>query len=62
MIVVALTGNYGSGKSTVARMFADLGARTLDADEVVRRLLSEPDVIKEIVEAFGEEAVCRRGC
>ena len=57
MIVVALTGNYGSGKSTVARMFGDLGARTLDADEIVRRLLSEPDVIKEIIEAFGEEAV-----
>ncbi len=57
MTVVGLTGNYGSGKSTVAGMFGDLGARTLDADEIVRRLLMEPDVIKEIVEAFGEEAV-----
>ena len=57
MTIVGLTGNYGSGKSTVAGMFGDLGARTLDADEIVRRLLVEPDVIKEIVEAFGEEAV-----
>ncbi|MGO9378784.1 MAG: dephospho-CoA kinase [Dissulfurispiraceae bacterium] len=57
MIIVGLTGNYGSGKSTVVRMFADLGAKTLDADEIVRQLLGESDVIKEIAEAFGEEAV-----
>jgi dephospho-CoA kinase len=57
MIVVGLTGNYGSGKSTVAGMFGDLGAKTLDADDIVRQLFVEPDVIKEIIEAFGEEAV-----
>lgn len=57
MITVGLTGNYGSGKSTVAKMFAELGARTLDADEIVGNLLDEPDVIQEIVEAFGEEAL-----
>ncbi|HMK61794.1 MAG TPA: dephospho-CoA kinase [Dissulfurispiraceae bacterium] len=57
MIVVGLTGNYGSGKSTVADMFRQLGARTLDADEIVHQLLDGPEVIKEIEEAFGEEIV-----
>ena len=57
MIVVGLTGNYGAGKSTVARMFRDLGATTIDTDEIVRRLLEEGEVIQEIREAFGEEAV-----
>jgi len=45
MIVVGLTGCYGSGKSTVAGMFRQLGARTLDADEIVQQLLGEPVVI-----------------
>jgi len=57
MIVVGLTGNYGAGKSTVARMFRGLGAMTIDTDEIVRRLLEETEVIQEIREAFGEEAL-----
>jgi dephospho-CoA kinase len=57
MIVVGLTGNYGSGKSTVARMFSDLGARTVDTDEIVRQLLDEEEVIEELKEAFGEEVL-----
>ncbi len=57
MIVVGLTGNYGSGKSTVARMFTDLGALTMDTDDIVRELLSEPAVIEEIEQAFGMDAV-----
>ncbi|HMK56152.1 MAG TPA: dephospho-CoA kinase [Dissulfurispiraceae bacterium] len=57
MIVVGLTGCYGSGKSTVAGMFRQLGARTLDADEIVQQLLGEPAVIKEIEEAFGKDIV-----
>jgi dephospho-CoA kinase len=57
MIVVGLTGNYGSGKSTVARMFSDLGATNIDTDVIVRNLLEEGDVIEEIRTAFGEEAL-----
>ena len=31
---IGLTGNIATGKSTVGRMLADLGAERIDADEV----------------------------
>lgn len=37
MLLVALTGNIGSGKSTVARMFSERGATIIDADVLSRR-------------------------
>ncbi len=36
MLLVALTGNIASGKSEVARIFADLGATVIDADDLAR--------------------------
>jgi len=38
MFTAALTGNIAAGKSSVARLFADWGARVLDADAIVRDL------------------------
>jgi dephospho-CoA kinase len=38
-LVVGLTGGLGSGKSTVLKMLKDLGARTSDADQIVRQAL-----------------------
>lgn len=38
-MVIGVTGSFGSGKSTVAAMFKRRGARVLDCDLVVRRLL-----------------------
>jgi dephospho-CoA kinase len=35
---VALTGNIASGKSTVARLFAEWGATVIDADQIVHAL------------------------
>ena len=36
MLKIAITGGAGTGKSTVARMFKELGAEVLDADPVAR--------------------------
>jgi dephospho-CoA kinase len=55
MIKVGLTGGIASGKSLVGRMFTELGAHTIDADELAHELMApgEP-AYKEIVEKFGD--------
>jgi dephospho-CoA kinase len=55
---VGLTGGVACGKSTVARMFATLGAEVIDADKIVRELYrkSQP-VYWEIVNHFGREVL-----
>lgn len=55
MLIVALTGNYGMGKTTVLEMFRDLGAATLKTDEVVGTLLKDAAVLKTIRREFGGE-------
>ncbi len=40
MLKVAVTGGAGSGKTTVVRMFKELGAQVLDADEVAREVVA----------------------
>ncbi len=58
MLRVGLTGGLGSGKSTVGRMFAELGAAVIDADEVGRSLMQPGQpVFDRIVEHFGEQVV-----
>jgi dephospho-CoA kinase len=58
MLRVGLTGGLGSGKSTVAGMFAELGAAVIGADELGRKLMQpgEP-VYAAIVERFGAGVV-----
>lgn len=55
MLIVALTGNYGMGKTTVLEMFRDLGATTLKTDEIVSALLKDAGVLKTIRREFGDE-------
>ncbi len=56
MLKIALTGGAGSGKSTVARMFRELGAAVLDADAAAREAVrpGEP-AWQELRRAFGPE-------
>jgi dephospho-CoA kinase len=61
MLVAALTGNYGMGKSSVLSAFRDLGAVTLDSDRVVELLLKEAGVIEKVRELLGSDVVAPGG-
>jgi dephospho-CoA kinase len=53
-LLIGLTGNVGTGKSTVAAMLAALGATTIDADEVAHEVMrAGSPVHAQIAAAFG---------
>lgn len=45
------------GKSTVLKLFGELGAATLDSDQVVTELLRMPDVLDSISALLGAETI-----
>ena len=54
MLVIGLTGGIGSGKSSVARIFATLGAAVIDTDEIAHRLTAKgTPALAAIIEQFG---------
>ncbi len=62
MKVIGLTGGISSGKSTVSRFLAKLGAVIIDADKVGHEV-SKPDgeVWREVVAAFGKQIITTNG-
>ena len=54
MIKVGLTGSIGTGKSTVLKIFKELGAYVIDADEVVHSLYKREDIKEKLKEIFGD--------
>jgi len=62
MVVIGVTGNIGSGKSTVCRFLAELGAAVIDADEVAQETYKpHSQAWQEIIDTFGTEMLQPNG-
>lgn len=60
--VVGLTGGIGSGKSTIAELFAELGVSVIDADLVARQVVEKGSpLLAEIAAHFGPEILLKDG-
>ena len=61
-LVVGLTGNIASGKSTVARLLSERGAAVIDADVLARRAVEAGTVAhQQIVERWGADVIAADG-
>ena len=59
---IGVTGGIGSGKSTVCRLLADMGAAVYDSDARAKALMNEDMALREaLIEAFGEECYDEEG-
>lgn len=56
-MIVGILGGIGAGKTTVANMFAELGARTIEADRLAHAVLDSPSVRRKVVAWLGEEVL-----
>ena len=60
--IIAVSGGIGSGKSSVTRVFASLGAVTADADAIARQILEPGEsTLSEVVRAFGSDLLKEDG-
>ena len=55
-LLVALTGGIASGKSTVAKVFEQLGATVFDSDQIARDVVEPGTVgLEQLLDQFGSE-------
>lgn len=55
MLKVAVTGNIGSGKTTICRIFSILGIPVFYADQEAKKLYNDPFIFKKVTEKFGAQ-------
>src|SRR6478736_8399314 len=51
--IIGLTGGIGSGKTTVAKLFEDMGVPIYIADLEAKKIMESPEVILKIRKQFG---------
>ncbi|MCM8815050.1 MAG: dephospho-CoA kinase [Candidatus Omnitrophica bacterium] len=61
MICLGLTGVFGSGKSTVARIFKKMNIPVISCDDIVNKLLKTEQIKQQIACAFGDEYLNKNG-
>ncbi|TPG45035.1 dephospho-CoA kinase [Flavobacterium pectinovorum] len=53
--VIGLTGGIGSGKTTIANFFKEMGVPVYIADDEAKKVMQSESIVKEIKTAFGGE-------
>lgn len=62
MITIAVTGGAGSGKSTVCRIFGDLGAYNINLDQLAKQVVKPgSEALRAIVEHLGDNVLASDG-
>ena len=62
VLVIGVTGGIGSGKTTVANLFASLGVPVIDADKLARQMVAPGQpAYEEILRHFGPEVLSESG-
>lgn len=62
MVTVGITGGIGSGKTTVCKIWKQLGAYVLNADDLAKEIMvANSEVRKELVETFGPQTFFEDG-
>lgn len=62
MLIVGLTGGIATGKSTVARMFSDLGAYLVDSDCISHQVVEPGSMgLQRVVDCFGSGVLAEDG-
>ncbi len=61
MLQIGLTGNIGSGKTTVCRVFEILGVPVYYADLRARAIMEDSAVVKQVAGAFGQDLIDESG-
>ncbi|MBI4044809.1 MAG: dephospho-CoA kinase, partial [Candidatus Diapherotrites archaeon] len=59
MVLVIVTGGFGSGKTTVTRAFKSRGCVVFDSDKIVEELYKKNEVQKKLAKEFGAEVIAR---
>jgi len=61
-VLIALTGGIGSGKSTVARRWVELGATEVDADLIAREVVEPGSIgLEQVAKEFGPSVLTQSG-
>ena len=60
-LIIGLTGPTGAGKSTWTAALKNLGCRIIDCDQLAREAVQDPDCIKNLQRAFGEDLILSDG-
>jgi len=62
VLTIALTGGIGSGKTSIASIFKNLGVPIIDSDTISKEIiLPGKQCFKDIVNEFGEEILTNKG-